>query len=63
MSGYLAMMYQAWIRPGIKPKQRRRMLIRESAEQIPRFTQTGSGGKRMARMPRKRSVEHMAMNR
>lgn len=23
-----------------KPKQRRRMLIRESAEQIPRFTQT-----------------------
>lgn len=33
----------------------------ESAEQMPRFTQTGSGGKRMAKMPRNRSVEHIMM--
>lgn len=34
------MMYQAWRRPGRKPSMQRRMLMRESAEQRPHFTQT-----------------------
>lgn len=37
------------------------MLMMESAEQMPHFTQTGSGGKRMANRPRKQSAEHMVM--
>lgn len=58
-SGNLAMMYQAWRRPGRKPSMQRRMLIRESAEQRPRLTQTARGGNRMAIKPRKISDEHI----
>jgi hypothetical protein len=47
--------------PGRKPNMQRQMLIRESAEQIPHLTQTAIGGKRMARSPRKISVEHIVM--
>lgn len=43
----------------MKPRTQRRMLMMESAEQMPRFTQTGSGGKRTARKPRKMSAEHI----
>lgn len=39
--------------------QHRARLIRLSAEQRPRLTQTAMGGKMMARMPRKTSVPHM----
>ena len=39
--------------------QHRARLIRLSAEQRPRLTQTAMGGKMMARMPRKTSVLHM----
>ena len=35
------MMYQACRRPGTKPRTQRRILMRESAEQMPRLTQTG----------------------
>lgn len=80
-------MYQAWRRPGRKPRpvspgivrlvsmhvdgffyesrrlnsvlQHRARLIRLSAEQRPRLTQTAMGGKMMARMPRKTSVPHI----
>jgi hypothetical protein len=52
--------HQACRRPGMKPRQQRQMLMSESAEQIPRFTQTASGGNRIARRPRKMSVEHIA---
>lgn len=38
----------------------RRMLITESAEQIPHLTQTARGGKRMAMRPRKISAEHIS---
>ena len=37
----------------------RRMLMMESAEQMPHLTQTAMGGKRMAMKPRKMSDEHM----
>lgn len=39
--------------------QQRAMLIRLSAEQMPRFTHTAMGGKRMATRPRKISLPHM----
>lgn len=39
--------------------QQRAMFMRESALQIPRFTQTAMGGKRMAMRPRKTSLPHM----
>ena len=39
--------------------QQRARLMRLSAEQRPRLTQTAMGGKMMARMPRKTSVPHM----
>lgn len=39
--------------------QHRARLIRLSAEQRPRLTQTAMGGKMMARMPRKTSVPHI----
>jgi hypothetical protein len=35
------------------------MFMRLSAEQMPLFTQTASGGKRMATRPRKMSLPHM----
>lgn len=35
-------MYQLWIRPGRKPRTQRVILMRLSAEQMPRFTQTAS---------------------
>lgn len=35
------------------------MFMRLSAEQIPLFTHTASGGKRMATRPRKMSLPHM----
>lgn len=35
--------------------------MKESAEQMPVLTQTGSGGKRMAKKPRKMSVEHIVV--
>ena len=35
------------------------MLIRLSAEQIPRLTQTAKGGKMTAMIPRQMSVPHM----
>jgi hypothetical protein len=35
------------------------MFMRLSAEQIPLFTQTASGGKMMATRPRKMSLPHM----
>lgn len=35
------------------------MFMRLSAEQIPLFTQTASGGKRMAMRPRKMSLPHI----
>lgn len=38
----------------------RQMLIKESAEQMPRLTQTARGGKRMAIKPRNKSVEHIS---
>jgi len=53
------MMYHAWRRPGMNPRQHRRMLMRESAEQRPVLTQTARGGKRMAIKPRKMSEEHI----
>ncbi len=37
----------------------RRMLMMESAEQMPHLTQTAIGGKRMAIRPRKMSDEHI----
>lgn len=37
------MMYQACRRPGRKPRQQSAMLMRESALQRPRFTQTVGG--------------------
>ena len=39
--------------------QHRAMLIRLSALQMPRLTQTAMGGKRMAMRPRKMSLPHM----
>jgi hypothetical protein len=106
------MMYHACNRPGMKPRQQRPMLIRESAEQTPRLTHckersvyarngrleisgailleryltlqhevtelwgrhgeeeldrwgqltTAIGGKMMAKMPRKISVEHISID-
>jgi len=37
----------------------RRILMMESTEQMPRFTQTARGGNRMAIKPRKISDEHI----
>jgi len=37
------MMYQAWSTPGKTPRQQRAILMRESALQRPRFTQTVDG--------------------
>lgn len=42
-------MYQAWIRPGKKPRQQRAMLMRESAEQMPRLTHTARLYQRLSR--------------
>lgn len=53
------MMYQACRRPGRKPRKQRAMLMKESALQMPRFTQTPIGGKRMERRQRKQSVPHI----
>ena len=53
--------HQACKRPGMNPSMQRQILIRESAEQIPHLIQTAMGGKRMARRPRKISVEHMLL--
>jgi len=41
----------------------RRMLMMESAEQMPHLTQTAIGGKRMAMRPRKISDEHIVEDR
>jgi len=53
-------MYHACKRPGIKPRTERKMLMNESAEQIPLLTQTGRGGNIRARTPRKISEPCMA---
>jgi hypothetical protein len=53
------MMYQACRRPGSQPSMHRRMLMMESAEQMPHLTQTAMGGKRMAMRPRKMSDVHI----
>ena len=50
-------MYQACRRPGIPPRTQRQMFMRESAEQMPRLTQTAIGGKIKAIRPSKRSDE------
>ena len=43
----------------MNPSMQRRILITESAEQMPHLTHTAMGGKRMARRPRKMSEEHI----
>lgn len=69
------MMYQAWSRPGRKPRpgrlsvfewsvrvrdiQHSAMLIKLSALHNPRFTQTASGGKMIAIRPRQTSEPHI----
>jgi hypothetical protein len=45
----------------MNPRTQRQILIRESAEQIPLFTQTGRGGKMMAIKPRKMSEVHIVL--
>jgi len=47
------------MRPGSHPRQHNANEIRESAEQIPRLTQTGRGGKRTAKTAKKQSEEHI----
>lgn len=53
------MMYQAWIKPGMKPSIQRRILMAESLEHTPRRIHTGNGGKNTERTINKRSERQM----
>lgn len=41
------MMYQQWIRAGMKPSKQRAMLIQKSAEQTPLLRATGRKGRKI----------------
>lgn len=58
--GALVGMWMQVVSAGISVPQRR-MLIMLSALQMPLFTQTAMGGKRMAMRPRKMSLPHMVV--